>query len=313
MSNSFGVFVFSFNRGEFLANCVASIERCAPDLPIWIIDDDSHDPSTKAILSKLRDKYSVISAAASDKGEFKTGGLYQAMNVAMDIARQHNITFAVFIQDDMQLVRPVRPSDLADYQKCFEIHENTIQVSNSFIRSLSSDAFLERHEIDADAAVYIRKPQFERGKSRFSATGVFSVDRFYDLFGSFDVGEGKNSEKAGQLGLFCGRSVFPNACWLPYPTSFRGKRKSLKHSFFEVFGRSGFYPITPMSEEENDAFVRRPHTDIPVMEWYLKAKNTPRDDVWSTGGGEYNFLAYNGVFAKVYGLLRRLKSSVSVK
>jgi hypothetical protein len=86
---------------------------------------------------------------------------------------------------------------------------------------------------------------------------VFHVDRFHNLFGAFEAGEGKNSEKALALGLKCGRSAYPFMCWLPYPLAFRGGKKSIRHRVFEGFGRSGFHPIDFLDEVAAERFISR--------------------------------------------------------
>src|SRR5690606_32646020 len=52
--------VFSYNRAEFLSNCVASIELCAPGWPIHIFDDHSSDPETRAVLAELALRHQVV-------------------------------------------------------------------------------------------------------------------------------------------------------------------------------------------------------------------------------------------------------------
>lgn len=307
MATDFIIFVFSYNRGEFLENCIKSIELCASGVPVIIIDDRSTDADTLSVLRRLEMQYKVVLNDNAKDVEHKTGGLSGAMNKAMKIALKQGAEFALFIQDDMQFVRRLSQRDLREYSEYFSSTPNSIQLSTAFIRELSADTFEEDYEISEKAHAYLRKPNCERGKSSFSDTGVFHVRRFHELYHSFEVGEGGNSEKARGLGLVCGRSINPNICWLPYPNSYRGKQRSFQHRFFEYFGRSGFHPIEIMTEDEETRFLGRHPSIAPVMERFLSSPNSPRRDIWSTGGGEYNFVCYGGVFSRIFVGMRSFK------
>ena len=43
----FEVAIFSYNRGEYLKNCVESVRRNIPDATIRVYDDCSDDPETR--------------------------------------------------------------------------------------------------------------------------------------------------------------------------------------------------------------------------------------------------------------------------
>ncbi|MCF7728058.1 glycosyltransferase family 2 protein [Sulfitobacter sp. M22] len=314
MNTSLAIFVFSFNRANFLENCINSIEACIPEhVPVIILDDNSTDPETVEYLGELSFRYQVLFHDKADAVEMKTGGLYGAMNKAMTIAQHEEFDLVIFIQDDMQFVRRLEINELSRYEKYFEEVPNSIQLSTSFVRELSADSFLQDHATMPDSGAYIRHLHKISGKANFSATGVFSVERFYKLFKKFEVGEGVNSQKARQLGLVNGRAIYPSVCWLPYPISYRGKKRMLKHRFFERFGRSGFYPINLMTDAESKRFLERNPKIVPVMERFLVAPSAPRQDIWSTGGGEYNFVCYGGFFARIFLCLRRVINFLKIR
>lgn len=307
MNEGFAVYVFSFNRGLFLENCIRSIEAAADSIPIYIFDDNSTDPKTKEVLGTLSRRHRVIRNTNAEYCEMKTGGLSGSMNLAMSHALEEGFTIAVFIQDDMQFVRHIEEADKRMLVKYFDVVPNSIQIATSFVRRLSADTFLQDHAVNIEAGAYVRTKSAERGKSNFSDTGVFCVQRFHEIFKRFEVGEDVNSLKARSLSIVCGRAIFPFMCWLPYPQSHRGKKRTLRHRFYEYFGRSGYYPIRMMTQSEVDAFLSRDPSTIPVMEAFLDAPYSPRQDIWSTGGGEYNFLAYGGALAQGYSALRKMK------
>lgn len=309
-SDTFAIYVFSFNRGLFLKNCIESIEKLTKNIKIYIIDDNSTDPTTCEILRHLSKKHFVIYNSKAGQYEHKTGGLAGSMNYAIDHAFASNTKYALFIQDDMQFVREFEENDIQRIQKYFDAIPNSIQLSANFVRRLSADGFNENYEINRSANAYIRKITAQRGKSNFSDTGIFFTQRVKEIFDTFEVGEHVNSAKAMRLNLTCGIYFHPFMCWLPYPTSFRGKRKSLTHRFFEYFGKSGYHPIRLMTHEEKRIFLDRNLDSIPVMEKFLISPNSPRHDVWSTGGGEYNFLAYGSTLSKVYNFTRMIKRKI---
>ena len=290
----FSIYIFSFNRGKFLQNCIASIEACAGDCVTTIIDDHSKDPDTIAVLSDLSQRYRVI--RPSDDSNEKTqatvlGGLYGNMNLAMKDAVTHDCKRVLFIQDDMQLVRPITDRDFKNIDDYLRANKNTFQISTTFVRSLNQPSFDEKHFLDDSRSAYLRYPDRERGKSSFCDTGVFDVERFRLLFKNFVVTEGANSSKARSLGLCCGSSVYPFMNWLPFPVAHRGKRHSILFNLLEKLGGSGYHPIELMQNSEIDDLLSRDPLILPIMEQYLSSPTSPRQDVWSTGGGEYNLKA----------------------
>jgi glycosyltransferase involved in cell wall biosynthesis len=304
------VYIFSFNRGNYLQNCIRSLEDCAPDLPVTIIDDNSDDKNTLKVLQELSERYTIIRNDPIDMKEEKTGGLYGNMNLAMQEAKNNEYEYVLFIQDDMQMVRDFCEVDVQYIKSYFYSKKNSIQLVTTFIRTLSKDGFLKKYYLDHSKSAYIRKKEFEKGKSNFSAIGVFSVQRFFDLFEKFEIGEVVNSNKARNLGLVYGFYIYPFMNWLPYPISFRGKKRKLLHYLLEKIGNSGFYPIEKMTKEQQQAFFQRYPNEIPVMEKYLQSPTSPRSDVWSTGGGEYNIIARGGFPAKLLKIAKEIKGFI---
>ena len=288
------IYIFSFNRGAFLENCIASIKACAGDCAVTIIDDRSKDPHTIDVLKNLSARYRIVQAS-DDSNENSQGtvlgGLYGNMNLAMKDAIERDFKRVLFIQDDMQFVRPLTDRDFKNLDDYLQANKNTFQISTTFVRSLSQSRFDEKHFLDDSRTAYLRHPATEGGKSNFCDTGVFDVERFRLLFKDFVVTEGANSDKARSLGLCCGRSVYPFMNWLPYPVAHRGKRGSILFNLLEKIGGSGYYPIEQMQNSEIDELLSRDPLIPPIMEQYLSSPTSPRQDIWSTGGGEYNLRA----------------------
>jgi len=305
MTAPISIFVFSFNRGIFLENCLSSIELCASDLPVTIIDDGSTDPDTIKTLSRLSQKYEVILPKAKES-EAKTGGLYANMNHALKMAHSNGISRALFIQDDMQFVRKITHEDFNVINRFFQLNENCIQFQTCF-RRLDVKRKLETScYTDKSNSALLIKDDMQKGKDNFSATGVFDVDRSLNLLGSFVVGEGANSSLCRERGIKKPYSLFPFMNWLPYPTSHRGKVRKLSHRLIEYLGGSGFHPITYMSDAEIDYLFSRDPLSIPLAEEWLFSKSSPRHDLWSTAGGEYNLVARGSIAGRFFVFIKSL-------
>ena len=123
-------YVFSYNRGLFLKNCVESIHRCAPGNDIIIIDDGSNDPDTLAILDSLASECRIISQP-KDKIT-KLGGLYHNMQIALDDFAPNGLF--VFIQDDCQMVRKLQKEDEVYIQNYFEHFPEAAFLNPHFLK-----------------------------------------------------------------------------------------------------------------------------------------------------------------------------------
>lgn len=306
MSASLNIFVFSFNRGIFLENCLTSIERCAGELQTIIIDDGSTDPETIKALSKLSEKYEVI-YPKEGQGERKTGGLYGNMNHAMALSRQRGFKRVLFLQDDMQLVRKLKQQDFDLIDRFFLVNKNCIQLQTCFRRSETKENLKATCYVDASKTALLIYDDMESGKDNFSATGIFDVARSGALLGSFVVGEGANSTLCRAKSIKKALSLYPFMNWLPYPTSYRGKARSFSHRIIERLGGSGFHPIEHMNEKDACRFIDRDSALIPFAEDWLICKTSPRSDRWSTAGGEYNLVARGGFWGNAFTFLRKTK------
>jgi glycosyltransferase involved in cell wall biosynthesis len=308
-NDQIAIFVFSYNRGRFLENCLKSILELMPDCPRYIVDDDSQDSFTIDVMNRFSDKFVILTPDTDHAAEAKTGGLYENMNHAVAIAKQARYNRALFIQDDMQIVRPFTERDYYFIEKYFASNEDCIQLVTTFIRTLSSRRFLKETALCQSQMAYFREKMFQRGKSNFSAIGLFDVNRVVEKFGSFVRGEENNSKKAMSLGIKCGYSVYPFMNWLPYPTSFRGRTRASTHRIMEFVGGSGFHPITTMDEDLMRRFFDRDPRQLPIMENWLSAPTAPRKKIWSTGGGEYNMMARFRFLAKMASVLRAMRNA----
>jgi glycosyltransferase involved in cell wall biosynthesis len=137
------VAVFSYNRGGYLRNCVESIRRNLPFAEVKVYDDNSTDPETVAVLHSLG--LPVLRPEGSVTG--RHGGLYANMNRALDEAGTGLI---LFLQEDMQLVRPVQPVELDQIAIILGAGRRAF-VFPGFMKATSMPRY--RRQMRADAAI----------------------------------------------------------------------------------------------------------------------------------------------------------------
>ena len=134
---SLTVAVFSYNRGAYLQNCLASIERNMPFAKIVIYDDGSTDAATTAVLAKTR--HPVYRPESADRS--KHGGLYRNMQAALDSC---DSDYLFFLQEDMQVTRAVSADDILSISRLFAADSNRAFVHPLFMKASKLRRF-QRH------------------------------------------------------------------------------------------------------------------------------------------------------------------------
>lgn len=113
------VFIFSFNRGAWLANLLSSIERHvdpALSARLVIFDDHSTELETLNVLAAARSNGVEILHATEFhlRKRGSRGGLHAGIEAALaQVARPGSL--ALLLQDDMQIIRPVKTEDIANF------------------------------------------------------------------------------------------------------------------------------------------------------------------------------------------------------
>ncbi|MCS3904379.1 glycosyltransferase involved in cell wall biosynthesis [Methylohalomonas lacus] len=297
------IYVFSYNRVQFLYNCLRSIEYCAPDFRIVIIDDNSTDAATINYLQTISTKYEVIYSSVIDNYEPKVGGLYNNMEMVFRLAYENNQKYVLFIQDDMQIVRSIDREDLQSIDHFFSENENSFQLNSCFMKLKDQKEDPYYLQLDESAESYICTDSRHTKPRWFLATGVFNVNRYHALYGALERTESENNYKCRERGLVMGIAKQPFMMWLPFPRSYRKRKRSLLHNLIEYIGGTGFYPI----EYLNNKFPSKTDNRMPVAEAYLTAPNIGRCLHWSTEGGVPSLLARGGWRMYLGRLIRYIK------
>ena len=299
MPDRFHIYVFSYNRGRYLENCLKSIQKCIPGIRVTIVDDHSSDRFTLEVLDRWSDAFEIVTP---EKGAFddKTGGLYANMNYAMrDAAEIKKTTYALFIQDDMQMVRAVSGSDLQSIETFFERNSRSVQYYACFFKySIMKNP--EHWHLDESGTAYLKN--LALSYSGFSAVGFFHINRFVKEFGSFDDTERGLDKRARGKGIQKGYAVYPFMMYLPFPISYRNRNRTLAHKLSELVSGAGFYPIELMDSDQQKKFLERDPQLLPFAEQYLKISGLNGIEKWSFAGGTsalYEQGGYKRLFGRV--------------
>lgn len=267
-------FVFSYNRGQYLANCVHSIERCAPGSEVVVFDDHSSDSETLAVLERLSARHTIF-RTGRDAGH-KLGGLYSNMQAALDYAGAND--YACFIQDDTQLVRPLEAEDLRLIHDCFEQRQDLGFISPAFIRGISRQG-RRRIDFDYDPQSRLFFPQQSRRSAGIHYSDIFltRIERLRSVGWHFQDGEPANAARAASSFGHMGYLRCPFLMWLPNGTAYRGKTKTIALRWAERHRNCGFYPF----QELERAAVERLRNEVPprlpvAEEWLRLTRGDPK-------------------------------------
>ena len=305
-TDNLAVYVFSFNRGVFLENCLNSLLACDIQAPVTVIDDQSDDVPTQEVLERFKADFRIVTAGKASMSEHKTGGLYNNMRFAFRDAMESGKQYALFLQDDMQLVRPILDSDLEAADSFFAANPNAAELHTCFMKRFFKDRDEKLAKLDASEEAYLR-PSSYPGFSGYSAVGLFDLKRFQELFGELQQGEYANNEFAQKNGLQMGISARPFMMWLPYPISHRGKKRHIPLKIVETIGGCGFYPLKIMPETAVERLLSRDRSIRPYAEDWLECPRLRPIPVWSFAGGLSNLLARGGIRGRIGALLQRIR------
>ncbi len=262
--------IFSYNRGAFLKNCVESVEHCAPDSKIHVFDDDSQDPETLGILATLALKYPVHFPAQPAAGSGKHGGLYSNMQTALDSMPEDAIV--CFLQDDTQLVRPVQTDELDALATVFSDSRRAF-VQPAFLRGYNRDTddALTRFVAD-DNLYYVDRLQSSAG-AWYSDIVITSVRTLRAVGWQFQAREPDNEQQARQHFEQMGYLRDPFVAWLPNVPAFRGRQQTRALRWAHKQRDSGFYPFEYLTPEQSGALRQRDPKILPYAEDFLALRN----------------------------------------
>jgi len=258
--------IFAYNRGRFLANCVRSIELCAPGSPLAIYDDNSDDPATLELLAELARRYPISSPEVAGQ-QSKHGGLYANMQRALD--EQALGSIVCFIQDDMQLVRKLEQAEIDQLHAHFSRKANAGLLQPAFLKGGERSWMNQVFRFDETANGYLCERHARSGGLHYSDIFIASVDQLRALGWQFKPREKDTEMMARRLLPKLLYIQNPFVAWLPSVPAWRGRMRTLGLRLGEKLRHCGFHPLRLMSAEERAAFLGRDPAILPIAEDYL--------------------------------------------
>lgn len=267
--NSIEVVIFSFNRGRLLLNCLDSVRRYVPGVPVTVFDDASTDPETCAILRDVSRKgwARVLVAASPPKGRSprSDGGFNANIQSFVDV---HAIRpYALILQDDLQVVRPLECRDIEGLDKVFFDFPQAVFVSPLFLYSTLTQ-YVDMESVKGDSLTFSLLYDYEY--SGFFHVCIAHINRLRSANWKF-VDELVASLAAREAFGTMPFLRHPFVAHVPSPPTFRYRRKTLVHSIWERY-RAGLYPIDPLTDSDVQRLFSLRDT-FPTAESFLTSRS----------------------------------------
>ncbi len=253
--------VFSFNRGAWLENCVASVRRNVPLARLRVYDDNSDDPDTLTVLGRLGD---IVSRAGS-AGQGRHGGLYVNMQRALDQAQGD---FLMFLQEDMQIVRPVGEDDIAGIARVFDSDPCMGFVAPIFMKGARMNRYRRKLAPEPDLRIYRPDPGAAAPIAYFD-TALAHVARLREAGWRFQPSEAQNVTQARRLFGPMPLLADPFSFFCPEVPIFRNRARTLAARLAPRITGGGVKAFHDMGPEAARAFKARRLEVWPVAEDFL--------------------------------------------
>lgn len=290
------IFIFHFNRGEFLENLIKSVEKHS-SAPVVIFDDRSDDIVSIKILDKLSAKYEIIRPDLDRSTERRTGGLHANMSEALVIAEKRGVEFALMMQDDMQIVRDITDEDIKTIRLAYKRPMASFGIVTSFFKK-SRSIKMEKSTINiASKDIYEISYPVENDKPLFESyadTGFFSVRKYKSLTEKLLTGEENNQNALRALDVRLGFLTKPFMHFTPMPISFRSRARGWRAKLSDKIAGAGVHTIASIDGETLQELFDRDPQVIPYAENFLTAPTLPPVRYWPLHGGKTNLKASLG-------------------
>lgn len=270
--------IFSYNRGDYLKNCIQSIERHFPLLHkrnLVIYDDYSECEQTVQILNEYKHKYDVKINQELINDNCRCG-LYYNMNLALQDAIKRNFEYLFFIQEDLQMVRPFDEHFIAECKTIFDSDSNIVQVSPIFFKGTFSKQEFDRFTtINEHLGYYLGNPL---GLDGISDVGITKVEPLKEAGWIFDNDETENMKKGTDKSWVYVKPRNPIMMYTPWPETYRYKTASKDKFYTKMLDHiyhAGLHPYNDMTGEKIEELLSRSIYEYPYAENFL----TVKDDV----------------------------------
>jgi glycosyltransferase involved in cell wall biosynthesis len=250
--------VFSYNMGPTLDRCIQSMRKMCPGFEVILIDDQSDDAETQAVITRNSCYFSQVFRSTAPKQGKKHGNLYENIQWMCDYATERGFEYLFMIQDDMQFVRAMDEKVCREYHDLFLSSDKVIQVDPRFLRKGYE------YDLMSDIKAYA----FAAGDPRrsFAAVGIISLSILKMLNWKFLESEPANKKALTELGYVRLFPFTPIFMHVPFPIAYRnGKRRN---SWLP--GYRGSYAFHEMTDREQKVMDSRPLSEIPYFRTLLR-------------------------------------------
>jgi glycosyltransferase involved in cell wall biosynthesis len=262
--------VFSYNRGNYLRNCLDSIARNAPGIVVRIYDDASDDPETLGVLAD----HAALLAFGSRGQRSKHGGLYGNMQSALDDCTTDHL---LFLQDDMQIVRLIGPADMQVIDALFHADPSRAFICPTFMKGIRLDQAARVLRRLPNLPAYALPPDADRAcqaeRYAYADVSIAHVGRLRSAQWQFENRERHSIEKARRLFSDMPYMAVPFAFFCPEVPVFRQRKVTLAARIAaRVTGTDvkAFHDMTP----DQVARLRAAPAHVwPIAEDYLLTVN----------------------------------------
>ena len=278
---SLDVAIFSYNRGDYLKNCVESLRRNLPGVRFTVVDDGSDEPGTVAYLQSLGEHVRHMKSAGDDRH----GGYYNNMQAALDATQAD---YLLMLQDDLQVVRPFAQEDLFKIDQVFAESPTTVFISPLFMKGSKRAYFQQRYQPDAGLRCYrwSADPQ-ESGKvpQKYADIAVLHVARLRETGWRFAGSEEANGALADQLFGDMVQAAEPWVFYVPEEPAYRGRVLTFGAKLAVKMSGNTVKSFKDMTAQASLAFAQRNLNVYPFAEDFV-------DTVDPTVRKPYKFNAY---------------------
>lgn len=257
------VAVFSYNRGGYLANCLGSVRRNMPFARIRIYDDNSTDPETLAVLEAS----GLPVLRPTQAGVGRHGGLYANMNRAL---AECDTGLILFLQEDMQIVRPVAGQELAQIGRV--LGPGRAFVFPGFMKATSVERYRRQMRPDAVLRAYVGAAA-DSGRITYVDAMIADVAKLRAVNWVFADTERANAAQA--RGLFADMPYLadPFLFYCPEVPIFRNRQKSLSSRIAARLTGEDVKAFHDLTVADVQRLQQRPVSDWPVAESWLVPVN----------------------------------------
>lgn len=267
---SLSISIFSYNRGNYVQNCVDSINHCLSGSDFKVFDDSSTDKETLKYLKSLGD---IVTHCYPD-GQGRHGGLYSNMQRALDSSTSKYI---LFLQDDMQLVRVVDEYDFKCIDAFFSQYSEAAFVNPVFLKGHRRRSILKQIMLQSELEGYfhdIPETLKPRPVSMFYCDVVIAhVDRLRSVNWQFADSETANAEQARKHFSKMLQMAHPFVMHVPEVPVFRGKKTTIGSRLATKLVGADVKSFVFMSGDDVEAMRCRDLNDAPFAEDFLVTKN----------------------------------------